>query len=441
MDRPSATTGRPALSPWAPSPAGVAPLAALTLLSLGVLAAVVTGIALWVPTEADHPDDLVLIGVISGTASVTAWWAAARALRKGSPVAGWASLVGALMSIGFAASIGGHVDERRLATAAGVAGGLAIAVAAATLARALARQALPGSPASTSSGSLVEWAFDRYAAIQIRGGLSKLATRWVEWLAMAAGALEAIGRVSTVAESARDRRRVLLAGLRGAVLPRSRVPVRLALAWRGTALELDVRESTDVQVISEVLRGEYDVELDRPPDTILDLGAHIGLVSLDFALRWPGAAVLSVEPDPGNFRMLERNLAAFPNVTPLHAAVAREPGQGVLHAAQHPWDSSLRHRSPGSVPVPVACHSLDSLVLGLGVDRVDLVKLDIEGAEHEVLAGSRLLGRIGTLVGEFHEDQAGVRPERFFSLFADHELEVRRTAPFHYSFRARLRSA
>lgn len=415
-------------------------LAALTVLSLGVSAAVASGVALLVHLEADHRHDLALIGATAAAAAVAAWWTTVRALRADSPVADWALVAVALMAIGFAASIGAHFDERRLTIAVGVAGGFAAALGAGTLAKARTRQTRSGLPALALSGPLVEWAFDGYAAMRLKGGLGELATRAIERLAMVACALEAIGRVGTIAASARDRRLVALAGLRGALLPRSGSCLRLTLAWRGRPLDLAVRESTDVQVIREVLRGGYDLDLDTPPKTIVDLGAHIGLVSLDFAARWPGAVVWSVEPDPANFRLLERNLAACPQALPLQAAVAGEPGPRILHAARHPWDSSIQHRAPGSVPVTVACHTLDSLIEALAVDRVELVKIDIEGAEYEVLANCRTLRRIDTIVGEFHEDQAGVRPERFFCLLADRELEVRRTAPLHYTFRARQRA-
>jgi hypothetical protein len=59
---------------------------------------------------------------------------------------------------------------------------------------------------------------------------------------------------------------------------------------------------------------------------IIDAGAHIGLAGIWYSRLYPDAVIISIEPDPANFKMLEANTAALPNVRVFCAAVGARPG-------------------------------------------------------------------------------------------------------------------
>jgi FkbM family methyltransferase len=131
----------------------------------------------------------------------------------------------------------------------------------------------------------------------------------------------------------------------------------------------------------------------RPGDVMIDVGAHVGIVTLQ-AARHVGrdGHVHSVEPTPANADMLRRNVEAgeLANVSVHECAAGSEPGTAVLHQMGLTHLNSLVGANPYSsessgVEVPV--HRLDDLVDG----RVDAIKIDVEGAELEVLEGA---GRI-----------------------------------------------
>jgi FkbM family methyltransferase len=141
-------------------------------------------------------------------------------------------------------------------------------------------------------------------------------------------------------------------------------------------------------------RREYDV----PPDArcIVDVGANWGAFSLHAAERAPDARVFAVEPHPDEHPRLLRNLAANGldgRVTAWQLAVAGEPGTRWMDAdPAHPGPSRGIHPSTGSPPprsVEVQAVTLPQLLdrvrTAAGVERIDLVKMDVEGAEHEVL--------------------------------------------------------
>ena len=100
----------------------------------------------------------------------------------------------------------------------------------------------------------------------------------------------------------------LKAGVQAARV-RARSPEPLTVQLPGVTHPLWVRPGTsDVETFDEVFMArEYDVQLpDFAPRTILDLGANVGYTSVLFAVRWPEARILAVEPATDNMVLLKR---------------------------------------------------------------------------------------------------------------------------------------
>jgi FkbM family methyltransferase len=161
--------------------------------------------------------------------------------------------------------------------------------------------------------------------------------------------------------------------------------------------------TTDVDVFCQVVIGR-ELEFDIPaPRRILDGGANIGIASRVFADRWPDAAVVAVEFEPANHAMLLRNCAAHPRIQARWAALWNECGQVSVAAGENgEWGFQVDSAKTGLADVSAI--TIEQLLDDLGWESVDLVKLDIEGAEREVLAtASRWLPRVNHLVVELHE--------------------------------------
>jgi FkbM family methyltransferase len=109
--------------------------------------------------------------------------------------------------------------------------------------------------------------------------------------------------------------------------------------------------------------------------------------------------VIAIEPDPANFRLLERNvrLNALPNVELLSFAMTASPRELLLSAAapSNTGTSSVRiddGSSSGleaSREIRVAGETLDRIVRSRGLTRIDWLKIDVEGHEVAVLEGGR----------------------------------------------------
>ena len=132
------------------------------------------------------------------------------------------------------------------------------------------------------------------------------------------------------------------------------------------------------------------------PGTIVDVGAHEGLLTLPLA-GLPGARVIAFEPLPEARAALERAAAGHPGITIRHEALGDAPGTLVLSlpvldgSPQWQWASTAKtyaaHASARVAirreTVPVA--TLDSLALA----DITAIKIDAEGAEFAVLRGAR----------------------------------------------------
>ena len=193
----------------------------------------------------------------------------------------------------------------------------------------------------------------------------------------------------------------------------------------------------------------------QPGDCVVDVGANIGLFALEAARR--GADVHAFEPMPATFAALDANARAWGDGRIRAHNLALGAQSGVASFAYFRWLSALSTRFPAWVqasaapgvmavlddetlsprfgwfrrapdgvrrvvvgglvktllqPKPVSCRveRLSRVMHALGIGRVDLLKIDVEGAEWDVLAGvsARDWSKIGQVVAEVHDEDGRV---------------------------------
>lgn len=144
--------------------------------------------------------------------------------------------------------------------------------------------------------------------------------------------------------------------------------------------------------------GEVSVfaQLIQPGMTIVDVGANIGMYSLIAAQKvGKQGRVLAFEPVPEIHERLRRNIELnnAANVTPFCIAISNCQGSMQFYVGRNDSVGSL-YRQLGEGVIQVNTATLDDVLQEQGVDRVDMVKLDAEGAEYRIIEGmDRLLRR------------------------------------------------
>ena len=154
-----------------------------------------------------------------------------------------------------------------------------------------------------------------------------------------------------------------------------------------------------------MLDGELDFSIEGTPRFIIDAGANIGLASVRFAVRFPGATIVALEVDESNFRILELNTRPYPSILPRHLALWSGPALLSLSNPSGREDSVQVTATSPLTGRGVPALGVIDILAEAGVERVDILKLDIEGAEVEVLSqgAEEWLGRVGVLVVELHD--------------------------------------
>jgi FkbM family methyltransferase len=130
----------------------------------------------------------------------------------------------------------------------------------------------------------------------------------------------------------------------------------------------------------------------RQGDVVIDVGAHLGTFTR-VALRRGARVVVAVEPDPVNAVCLERTFASeigSGRVRLVRAAAWHSPGS-LAFAVGGASQTGHVASSPNGRTALVRAVTLDDVVGELKLDRVDFIKMDIEGAERHALAGARHL--------------------------------------------------
>jgi len=183
---------------------------------------------------------------------------------------------------------------------------------------------------------------------------------------------------------------------------RSGIMPRFVTARLPGDVEIEV-DSRDPMGKAIYLYGSYEYEvtqlfqeLMKPHSVFFDVGANVGYYSLLAASR--AKLVFAFEPMKEIFDRLAKNVKrnGLSNITMMNAAVAERDGDVTIFAQASSENTGLAslHSSAGASPEQVPAVTLDTLMRDHRLERVDLIKVDIEGAEVRAFeGGAELLSR------------------------------------------------
>ncbi len=182
------------------------------------------------------------------------------------------------------------------------------------------------------------------------------------------------------------------------------------LSSRFLAHPVYFREGTsDLYVFRQVLaEREYGCIDDcSGPKLIIDCGANVGYASAYFLSRFPSARVIAIEPDPGNFALLQENMAPYgQRVGMIQAGIWSHRTGLVITADSGPgqeWGRSVRPAGPGDKPA-VQAIDIFSLLQETGQESISILKIDVEGSEAAIFSENfdSWINRVDNLIIELH---------------------------------------
>ena len=194
--------------------------------------------------------------------------------------------------------------------------------------------------------------------------------------------------------------------------------------------------SEDRSVIHEVvLNREYapeGFEIGRH-DTIVDIGAHIGAFTITSARSAREGIVYAFEPVDANYELLLRNieLNKLKNVVPTKMAVAKDTGKREMFVQEDATTGHSFHYRCNRNPVVVDTTSLEDFVDRMSIKKIDLLKMDCEGAEYDILMNcpERIFSMIQRIGMEYHFCEDKKDPQILVDILKDNRFKVTMSNP------------
>ena len=164
--------------------------------------------------------------------------------------------------------------------------------------------------------------------------------------------------------------------------------------------------------IKEIIhRNEYRLEqfINIESGTFIDIGANCGIATIILAKQNPTSVVYSFEPDINVFKVLEENIKLnnLSNVILFNKAMCRKETKTIelcLHPNYSGGNTTCAEKTVFGKNTIVECVSFDEIIDTYKIAKIDLLKIDCEGAEYEILYESDYLKKriVKAIVGEFH---------------------------------------
>lgn len=199
---------------------------------------------------------------------------------------------------------------------------------------------------------------------------------------------------------------------------------RVRVRVNGRNVDLQLTGPTEFLVLRNVLcDGEYALPDGCAAKNVVDLGAHVGLASLYLATVLDAPKIIAVEADPALIERARANTAGH-DVTVINAAIARKHGSQSFFTSDESWGNSSQRTLARQREIAIDAVTIDDVMRIAGFDRVDLLKIDVEGSEWGLLDDQNFTGKVDAIVGELHAS-GGRRPrELIAALERDFAVEI-----------------
>ncbi|MEK6680938.1 MAG: FkbM family methyltransferase [Nitrospirota bacterium] len=174
--------------------------------------------------------------------------------------------------------------------------------------------------------------------------------------------------------------------------------------------------TSDTEIIYKILlktkkRSEYWVPPVVDPKVILDIGGNIGISSIYLANIFSQARIFTFEPLPDNFAILTRNISSYFNIKAFPIALGRSDGVMEMYRSDNHLNfggfSFYEEGSDTTFKINVDVRNVNSFLTELGINQVDMIKIDTEGSEYDIITSfnENILQSVKWIIGELHGER------------------------------------
>lgn len=190
------------------------------------------------------------------------------------------------------------------------------------------------------------------------------------------------------------------------------------------------KNTSDIPVFRQIFMDmEYALPIPFIPKIIIDAGANIGLFTIFMNQKYPNAKYICLEPEPNNFKQLNFNLKRIKNIEILQKALwNHNNGVNIETSSEHgEWGATTKDTGNNIGEIPSI--TIDKILNEFEIDIIDILKIDIEGAEKQLFEkDAKWLKKVKLLIIELHDYTYPYSSNNFFK-------NIYNMSPFDFYFK------
>ena len=179
------------------------------------------------------------------------------------------------------------------------------------------------------------------------------------------------------------------------------------------------KDSTDYETFYQVIvHDQYLFNYPTTVKNIIDAGANIGLASIAFKNMFPDATIITIEPDKENFEYLKKNLQPYSKIHTVNAGLWNK--NAILKITDK-YNCGKWGMITEEIDTPsedsISTITIDEIMQKFKLDKIDILKVDIETAEREVFSSGyeKWLPKVKVIIIELHDSMAKGTAMAFFN--------------------------
>ena len=171
---------------------------------------------------------------------------------------------------------------------------------------------------------------------------------------------------------------------------------------------------------------EYKMENLEEPHVIIDCGANVGLSAVYFKNKYPNSTIIAVEPEHSNFELLVKNTSNYKSIHCIEGGIWNKSTNLEIRDIGFGKWGFIIEETDTTTENSIAAYTIDELLTKFKIDKIDILKIDIEGSEKELFSSNfeQWLPKTSMIVVELHDRLKVGCSKALFNALADYNYSL-----------------